>query len=70
MTWERIISASIAAAIGLISWAFSAGGVWTSQAAVPGRVEKVEERLQQVEQGQTRVEGKVDTVINLLRGRK
>lgn len=70
MTWTKVAATAFSALLVVVGWAFAAGNTWSSQAVLPGRVDKVEERLQRVENSQNRVEGKVDTVIGLLKGRK
>ena len=70
MTWERVVGAAFTALLAIVGGSFAAGNTWHGQSALPGRVDAVEQRQHDLETGLSRVEGKVDTVINMLkRGR-
>lgn len=64
MTWRKlVVPISLGSLVTIIGVSVAAGNTVTTHVELPTRIEAVEDRL-------TRVEGKVDTVINLLRGRR
>lgn len=70
MTWERIVTAAFATLLAVVGGAFAAGNTWNTQAGLPARVANVEAEQEKFGKGLSRVEGKVDTIINMLQRRR
>lgn len=69
MNWRNIVvPISLGTLLIIISVAATVSNTVTAHAELPQRVEDVENRQSSLEKGLSRLEGKVDTVITMLRG--
>lgn len=68
MNWRKlVIPISLGTLFTALIGAALAGNTVIKYGTMPERLETIEERQQSVENGLSRVEGKVDTVIRMLR---